>query len=64
MTPHARIERLWRDVDDDSPWYEKALFHAIGALWHGDDAEVALRKINAALVERPSEVASDEERPK
>jgi hypothetical protein len=42
MSPYARCERLWRDVGDDSPWYEKALFHALGALEHGDDPTHAL----------------------
>lgn len=56
MSPHARCERLWRDVGDDSPWYEKALFHALGALEHGDNPDRALYKIEAALAERPQEI--------
>lgn len=55
MTDRPRCERLWRDVGDDSPWYEKALFHALGALEHGDDPQGALAKIEAALAGRPGE---------
>lgn len=62
MSPYARCERLWRDVGDDSPWYEKALFHALGALEHGDNPTYALAKIEQALAERPSELVSDHER--
>ena len=53
------IAGLLRRVDDDSPAYDKALFHAVTALEHiaetGPDREdvvtarVALRRINAAL---------------
>lgn len=53
--PGDRCQRLYRDVGDDSPWYEKALFHALSSLWHEDDPQEALRKIEETLAERPSE---------
>lgn len=56
MTANPRCERLWRDVGDDSPWYEKALFHALGALEHGDDPQAALKKIEQTLEMRPQEL--------
>jgi hypothetical protein len=55
---YPRIERLWRDVGDESPWYEKALFHAIGALNHGDPPTRALDAIERELAKR--ELAFDE----
>lgn len=54
---YPRIERLWRDVGDDSPWYDKALWHAVGSLLHEDPPERALHAIERTLADRPEAVA-------
>jgi hypothetical protein len=58
FTGRDRCQRLWRDCDDDSPWFEKALAYALGALEMGDNPSYALAKIEKALAERPSESAA------
>ncbi len=59
MDPWPRIERLWRDVGDDSPWHEKALWHAVVALKeqsHIRACNQALDWIENDLRDRPQEI--------